>query len=91
MTENSHWQTLNFELDQNIDEFDRKYRNKYISLRRQTLTCEFDQKYQTLVQLTMENRLRHDREPVHLHPVYYIYRVAQTIPAQCGMPINHAL
>ena len=29
----------------NIDEFDQKYINKSISLRQQTLTGEFDQKY----------------------------------------------
>ena len=42
MTENSHWQTSNFELDQNIDEFDQKYINNQISIRRWTLACEFD-------------------------------------------------
>ena len=47
MTENSHRQTLTIELDQNMDEFDQKYKNKINSkfIRRQTLTCEYDRKY----------------------------------------------
>ena len=32
MTENSHRQTLTIELDQNMDEFDQKYKNKINSL-----------------------------------------------------------
>ena len=34
MTENSHRQTLTIELDQNMDEFDQKYKNKIIQVRR---------------------------------------------------------
>ena len=41
MTETSQQQTFTFELDRNIDEFDRKLKIKLILPQQRTLTCEF--------------------------------------------------